>query len=90
MNEKLREAFLTWRDSDVRYTPEWQADAHKGWEQACCMLYAAARGEIPGFQLVTVELSEKNKRAVFLALANADDEQRLWNDLLAASKEEFK
>ncbi len=54
------------------------------------ILLAAAQGKYPGFQLVPVELSEKNKRAVFLALAYADDEQRLWNDLLAASKEEFK
>lgn len=89
MNEKLREAFLAWRDGDVRYTPEWQADAHKGWEQACCMLYAAARGEVPGFQLVPNPPTKKMMRP------NDDwcdfvTNARIYCAMLAASKEEFK
>ncbi len=86
MNEKLKEAANKFDDNWC-----WpKANHEQPLPSTYSILAAAARGEIPDFQLVPVELSEKNKRAVFLALAHADDEQRLWNDLLAASKEEFK
>jgi len=41
-------------------------------------------------QLVACTLSPEFKRKIFTSLAMADDEQRLWNDLLTASAEEAK
>ncbi len=80
MNEKLKEAAGKFRNDC------WPYDEPPSMTET---LAAAARGEIPGFQLVPVEPTEKMMRP-------SDDwcdvvtNARIYCAMLAASKEEFK
>ncbi len=87
MNEKLKEALATWQDTpgDDSYTADYQAGGHE-----YAILAAAARGEIPGFQLVRVEPTEKMRRAGLEADERLDFYRETYTAMAAASKEEFK